>query len=215
MKAPAPLRSSLERDLKPARPLARPGVRALAVVPLAAAIVVGVPALHAFRADVAVIGFLRAWGFSIGQAVAGCTIVALALRESVPGRGLSRLALAATVVVGLALPLVVLLLTTSNFSVGAVDHAAWEGFVCFRTSALAAVPALLFAAALAARALPLRPAAAGALYGLGTGLMSDAGLRLYCDYSTLGHMVFGHVGAVAGVTVAGAALATFIQWIRE
>ena len=83
-----------------------------------------------------------------------------------------------------------------------------EGFACFRTSALAALPALVFAGLLAARALPLRPLAAGALYGLGAGLMSDAGLRLYCDYSVLSHVLFAHMGAVAGVTIAGAVLAS-------
>lgn len=215
MSVPPDLRAAIERDLKPARPLARPAVRALVLVPIAIAIVIGVPSVYAFRPDMAVIGFVRAWGFSIGQAVAGCTIVAVALRESVPGRALSRVALAAIIGLGIALPAAVLLLTTSTFTVGPADHAAWEGFVCFRTSALAALPALLFAGALAARAFPVRPAVAGALYGLGAGLMSDAGLRLYCDYSVVTHVVFSHMGAVAGVTLAGAALASIIQRIRQ
>jgi hypothetical protein len=178
MKAPAPLRTRIERDLKPARPLARPAIRALALVPFAIAIVIGIPALHAFRPDMTIIGFIRAWGFSIGQAAAGCIIVAVALRESIPGRALSRVALATTIVLGIALPALVLLLTTSTFTIGPTDHAVAEGFACFRTSALAALPALVFAGMLAARALPLRPLAAGARYGLGAGLMSDAGLRL-------------------------------------
>jgi hypothetical protein len=215
MNAPPDLRAAIERDLKPARPLAAPGRRALALVPIAVAIVIGVPALYAFRPDLSIIGFVRAWGFSIGQAAAGCTIVAAALRESIPGRTLSRKALAATIAVGIALPAAVLLLTTSSFDVGPADHAAWEGFVCFRTSALAALPALVFASALAARAFPVRPAAAGALYGLGAGLMSDAGLRLYCDYSVVTHVVFSHMGAVVGVTLAGAALASIVQRVRR
>jgi hypothetical protein len=215
MSVPPDLRAAIERDLKRARPLARPSVRALVLVPVALAMVIGIPAVYAFRPDMAVLGFIRAWGFSIGQAVAGCTIVAVALRESIPGRALSRLALAAIIAGGIALPAVVLLLSTSSFTIGPADHAAWEGFVCFRTSALAALPALLFAGALAARALPLRPAAAGALYGLGAGLMSDAGLRLYCDYSVVTHLLFSHMGAVAGVTLAGAGLASVIQWIRK
>ena len=44
------------------------------------------------------------------------------------------------------------------------------------------MPALIVAALLAARAFPLRPGVAGALYGLGCGLIADAGLRLYCEY---------------------------------
>jgi len=215
MKAPDSLRTAIARDLTPARPLARPSIRALALVPFAIAIVIGIPALHVFRPDMTVIGFIRAWGFSIGQAAAGCIIVAVALRESVPGRTLSRAALATTIGLGIALPAIVLLLTTSTFTIGPADHAVAEGFACFRTSALAALPALVFAALLAARALPLRPVVAGALYGLGAGLMSDAGLRLYCDYSMLSHVLFAHMGAVAGVSIAGAALGSAIQWIRR
>lgn len=215
MKAPAPLRTAIERDLRPARPLARPAIRALALVPFAVAIVVGIPALHAFRPDITIIGFIRAWGFSIGQAAAGCTIVAVALRESIPGRTLSRVALATTIALGIALPALVLLLTTSTFTIGPTDHAVAEGFACFRTSALAALPALVFAGLLAARALPLRPLAAGALYGLGAGLMSDAGLRLYCDYSVLSHVLFAHMGAVVGMSIAGAVLASVIQRTRR
>jgi hypothetical protein len=215
MKAPTLLRNAIERDLKPARPLPRPAIRALALVPCAIAIVVGIPALHAFRPDMTVIGFLRAWGFSIGQAAAGCTIVAVALRESIPGRMLSRRSLAMIIALGFALPAIVLLLTTSTFTIGPYDHVLSEGVACFRTSALAALPALVCAGLLAARALPLRPVAAGALYGLGAGLMSDAGLRLYCDYSVLSHVLFAHMGAVAGVTLAGAALASIIQRVRR
>lgn len=215
MSVPPDLRARIERDLKPTRPLARPAIRALVLVPVAIAIVIGVPAVYAFRPDMAIMGFVRAWGFSIGQAAAGCTIIAVALRESVPGRALSRTALAGIIALGLALPAAVLLLTTSTFTVGPADHAAWEGFVCFRTSALAALPALFFAGALAARAFPIRPAVAGALYGLGAGLMSDAGLRLYCDYSVVTHLLFSHMGAVAGVTLAGAGLASVIQWSRR
>ncbi len=116
--APPSLRDAVQRDLRPTRPLRSPSVRVLALVPLAAAIVVAVPALHFFRPDMRAIGFLRAWGFSIGQAFAGLVIVCLALRESIPGRALSRRALAWTVAGGLALPFVLLLLTASTFDIG-------------------------------------------------------------------------------------------------
>ncbi len=60
---PPSLRDAVARDLRPTRPLKPPAVRALALLPLAVAIVVAVPALHFFRPDMRVIGFLRAWGF--------------------------------------------------------------------------------------------------------------------------------------------------------
>ncbi len=132
-------------------------------------------------------------------------IVAAALRESIPGRGLSRTALTLTIAGGLALPVVLLVLTATRFDVGLdAGEMFEEGASCFRISALAALPALLVAAWLAARALPIRPAVAGLLYGLGCGLVADAGLRLYCNYTTPLHVIFGHGGAVVSVALAGA-----------
>jgi hypothetical protein len=208
MTAPRGLRDVVARDLKPVRPLRPPLVRALALVPLTVAIVVAVPALHFFRMDMAAIGFVRAWGFSIGQAVAGIVIVVAALREAIPGRSLPGAAVAAIVACGLLIPAALLLLTSSRFDIGPAPGQAWaDGIGCFRVSATAAVPALMVAAFLAARALPLRPSVTGALYGLGGGLIADAGLRLYCEYSQPAHVVLAHGGAIAASMVAGIALA--------
>ncbi|HEY2150815.1 MAG TPA: NrsF family protein [Vicinamibacterales bacterium] len=205
---PPSLRNAIKRDLRPTRPLKPPAVRALALLPLSVAIVIAVPALHFFRPDMGIIGVVRAWGFSAGQAIAGLVIVAAALRESIPGRSLSRSTLTWTLAGGLLIPFVLLLLTTSSFDIGPAPGDGWvEGAACFRISALAAVPALLVAAFLAARAYPLRPLVAGALYGLGCGLVADAGLRLYCDYSAPLHVLFAHGGAVVSVTLAGALMA--------
>jgi hypothetical protein len=216
MPTPKPLRDIVERDLKPTRPLRRPWARALVLVPIAAALVAGIPLLHAFRGDMDAIGFVRAWGFSIAQAVGGLIVIALALRESIPGRALANGTVGTTIVCGLALPMCVVVLTSSRFDVGPSPGLALaEGAACFRTSALAAVPAIIIAAILAARAFPLRPGIAGALYGLGAGLMADAGLRLYCDYSMPSHVLFAHGGAVAASMAAGALVATTIARPRS
>ena len=42
------------------------------------------------------------------------------------------------------------------------------------------------------RAFPLRPRIAGALYGLGAGLMADAGWRLFCHFSNPAHVFGAH-----------------------
>ncbi|HEX3703719.1 MAG TPA: NrsF family protein [Vicinamibacterales bacterium] len=211
MPAPKPLRDAIERDLKSTRPLRRPSTRALALAPVAAAILVGVPLLHAFRGDMDVLGFVRAWGFSIAQTVLGLVVIALALRESIPGRSLAAGTVATTVVSGLALPMVLVVMTSSRFDIGPGPGLALvDGAACFKTSALAAVPAIIVAAILAARAFPLRPGIAGGLYGLGAGLMADAGLRLYCDYSVPSHVLFAHGGAVAASMVAGACVAIVV-----
>jgi hypothetical protein len=212
MSAPNDLRDAIARDLRPTRPLRPPLVRALVLIPLAAAIVLSVPGLRFFRSDMYAIGLLRAWGFSFGQALAGLVIVAAALRESIPGRGLSRRAISATFVVGLAIPFVLLVATASAFDIGPqAGHEIEEGIACFRVSAISAIPALIAAAILAARALPLRPALAGALYGLGCGLIADAGLRLYCEYTAPEHVLFGHGGAILAAMVFGAVVAKTIR----
>ena len=208
---PPSLRDAVTGDLRPTRPLKPPSVRALVLIPIAVAIVLAVPGLHFFRSDMGAIGFLKAWGFSFGQALAGLVIVAVALRESIPGRGLSRGAIAATIVVGLAIPAALLLLTASTFDIGpAPGRALEEGAVCFRVSALSAVPALVAAAILAARAFPVRPALAGALYGLGCGLVGDAGLRLYCEFTVPQHVLLAHGGAILVAMFVGAVVATLV-----
>jgi hypothetical protein len=209
MTSPRPLRDAIERDLKPAPPLRPPSTRALALVPIAAAILVGLPLTHAFRPDIPIVGFVRTWGFSIAQTIGGLVVIALALRESVPGRALSSGTVGTTVVCGLALPMFLVVLTSSRFDIGPGPGLGLaEGLACFKTSAMAAVPAIILAAILAARAFPLRPGIAGALYGLGAGLIADAGLRLYCDYSLPSHVLFAHGGAVGASMIAGAFVAT-------
>jgi hypothetical protein len=209
--APPDLRARVARDLAPARPLRSPFVRTLVLVPFAVAVVILIPALHFFRSDMAAIGFVRAWGFSIGQAIAGLVIVAAALREAIPGRSLSRTVVAIIIACGLAIPAVLLALTAGSFDMGPGPGRAWvEGIGCFRVSAIAALPALMIAAFLAARAFPMRPSLAGALYGLGAGLIADAGLRLYCEYSQPEHVILAHGGAIAASIVAGVVLARII-----
>jgi len=206
------MREAIARDLEPVRPLWRPSVRALTLAPLAVAIVLAVPALHFFRSDLRAIGFVRAWGFSIGQAIAGIVIVAAALRDAIPGRALPRTIVALIAACGLMMPAALLMLTAASFDVGpAPGRAIVEGIGCFRVSAVAALPALLVASFLAARAFPARPTVAGALYGLGGGLIADAGLRLYCEYSQPEHVLLAHGGAIVASIAAGVALA----WITR
>ncbi len=202
MSAPDPLRRAVARDLRPVRPLAPPFRRALLLVPLALAIVAAVPLLNFFRSDMKALGVFGSWGLSVGEAFAGVLVVGLALRESVPGRLLSGTAIALTVICGLTLPYAVMAATAKSFQIG--SGAGWADAVnCFLTSVLAAVPALVVSAALAFRALPVRPATAGALFGLGSGLVGDAGLRLFCEFTVPSHFFGAHDGAVAAVVMAG------------
>lgn len=202
------VRAVVARDLQPVRPLLPPFRRALTLLPLAVVTVAAVPVLHFFRSDVSRLGWFGSWGLSLAEAVAGVTIVALALRESIPGRMLSRVAVIATFAAGLALPFAILAATAQSYTIGAPRGSEWsDAVVCFRTSATSAIPALLVSAALVFRALPLRPAITGALYGLGSGIIADAGLRLFCEFTVPSHVVGAHGGAILAVVVGGVVIA--------
>jgi len=215
MSAPADLRDLIARDLAPARPLAPPSTRALALLPIAAVVVASVPLLHELRPDLASIGVLRAFGFSIVQAIAGIAIVAAALRESVPGRQWTVRQVSLLIAGGIALAALLPGLAASAFDVAPGAHsAAAVGVSCFRTSAVAALPALMASAILSARAFPLRPAVAGALYGLGCGLIADAGLRLWCEFSAPEHVLVAHVGAVVVAMAFGAIVSSYASFMN-
>jgi hypothetical protein len=157
------------------------------------------------------LGLLRGWGLSFLESLAGIVVVGLALRESIPGRALSRVSLAAAFVLGLAVPFAIMAVTAKSFSIGPAEFNLGDSVVCFRTSFAAAIPTMLVATLLVARALPLRPGVAGALYGLGCGLVADAGLRLYCEFTVPSHFVTAHAGAVVLALGAGAVLGSVIQ----
>ncbi len=214
-RVPAELLSAVRRDLKPVRPLPPPGRRALALLPVALALLAGLPAFWGWRNNFAALGVGLAWGLSALQAFAGLLIAGLALREAVPGRELSAAAVGWTAAAGAALFVALTLVTEHEVPLpvppGVWVRYAWE---CFGMAALGSVPALAVVAWLASRALPTRPAVAGALYGLGAGLMADAGVRLFCRVSDPGHVLVAHGGAILFLVLLGALAATAVERVR-
>ena len=167
------------------------------------AIVLSVPACASSARTCRAIGFIKAWGFSFGQALAGLVIVAVALRESIPGRGLSRRAIArrrdrAGDSVRAA--------RCHDVGVGrraGAGHGLEEGIGCFRVSAISADSG-------ADRGGVSRRARAAAAAGAGrralwSGLRSDRGRRdaPVLRVSKRSHVVFGHGGAIVGAIAAG------------
>ena len=75
--------------------------------------------------------------------------------------------------------------------------------MCFAGSAATALPVVALASVLASRAYPIRPAVAGALIGLGAGLMADAGWRIFCHFSEPAHVLSAHLAAVLMSTAIG------------
>ena len=201
---PSELRARLAADYQPVRALRSPWTRALGVLPLGLMALLAAPIVFDIRQDATRLGWIGLWGFSLLQSAIGFAVVAAALRDSVPGRGWSRRAL----VLWLTLPIVAIVaVTMTSWQVSPVLlRGPWWAVLgmCFSGSAATAMPAVALGSVLAARAYPTRPALAGALIGLGAGLMADAGWRIFCHFSEPAHVLSAHLAAVVMSAVIGA-----------
>ena len=199
-RVPAPLEAAIRNDLRPVQPLAPPVRRAAWTVPLAALTLVAATLVFGLRGDAPRLGWTLTWGASALQTLLALALVALALREAVPGRGMrpASLLLAAAAVLGFSTALT---LRTWSISPTVIERLspAFVAGICVTGTVVSAVPLLAIAALLAARAFVVRPWSAGLLYGLGAGLGADAGWRLFCHYSDPAHVFPAHTAAVAAV----------------
>lgn len=192
-RAPDSLRVRIGRDLAPVSALPPPARRALPLLPVAAALLFASVAAFGLRGDAPALGGLLTWGASIAEACLGLLICAAALRESVPGTTLTRRALAAlSAAAVLAITLITWLTWLGSQTRVAPQAVTWVWGVCLGATVSTALPPLALAGWLVARAFPLRPAIAGALCGLGAGLMADAGWRLFCHFSDPLHVFGSH-----------------------
>ena len=208
---PAALLSMVKRDLIPIRPLASPSRRALALLPIGLILFAGMPAFWHWQAHVKLAPWAW-WGVSELEMGLSLIILAAAFREAVPGRELSGRKLATLITMACA--------GFVLFNAGAQPppptsahswmHWVWE---CIYMTISFSIPALAAPAWLVARALPNRPALAGALCGMGVGIMADAGLRLFCgDGGT--HLIVAHGGAIVLLVMLGAICATLVESIK-
>ena len=209
--APPHLRAAIEADLRAVSPLPPPLVRAGWVAPIGVLLLCAAAMVFGVRRDAVRLGLMLTWGASSIEMALGLALVAAALREAIPGTTLSRRALA--MAFGSALVAVVAITfmtwTVSPFRLGR-DPRLFVWRICFGATVVSALPALIVSAWLVARAYPLRPALAGALYGLGAGLMADAGWRIFCHFSDPAHVFGAHLAAVAVTTLLGALTATLL-----
>jgi hypothetical protein len=208
------LRSVILADLRPVRRLHSPIRRALAIVPLGLVLLVAAPAVFDFR-DLAALGLTWSWGASIVQLAGGIALIALSLREAVPGREWSSAGAWSAAAAVVALFLVV---TGGSWWASPVVLArAWWtiGVMCAAGSAVSALPAVVLSSLLIVRAFPLHPARSGVLAGFGSGLLADAGWRLFCHFSEPAHVVAAHLGGIGVAATAGAALTTWLSRDRS
>ncbi len=209
---PPALRSAVARTLTPVTPLASPARRAALLLPVAAVLLVGVPFAWSLRDDATAVGTLRLFGGSLVQVAVGIFTVSVALAEAVPGRlGGLRRTLGATLL-GLAV-VVGLTLATFLASPTHVPPTAASAYarVCFTHPFLIGLVPLGVALVLIARGLATRPILAGAIAGLGAGLLTDSSWRLFCEVSDPAHVLTAHAGAVVALALTGAAAGAFLR----
>ena len=213
---PAALVSHVRGNLDPVRALASPSRRLLALAPLAALLLLGPPLYWGWRTNLALLPGWTSFGLSLVESVAGAALLGLALRQAVPGLAVARrwilLALAGAAAIFTTVSLITAQMLPTPLHVPAAwSRLAWE---CVGMELLFAVPSLAISAWLVARALPTRPAFTGAAYGMAVGLMTDAGVRLFCWIDTPSHVFAAHGGAVLLGAAGGAAIAAAIERIK-
>ena len=200
------LRARLQHEYAAIQPLPSPWMRALWVLPLAAVTVAAAPAAFEVRADATQLGWTLGWGASLLQVALGFAIIAASLRESVPGRGWSRGAIALWLTLPVALVVVVTFASWESSRI-LLQRGWWVvAGVCFAGSAASALPVVALASVLTARAYPTRPAITGAMLGAGAGLMADAGWRMFCHFTEPSHVLSAHLGGVVLSVAVGALL---------
>jgi hypothetical protein len=206
------LRAAIAGDLRPVTPLPPPIVRAAWVAPLGVVLLFAAALVFGVRRDFVRLGFALTWGASAAETMLGLVLIVAALREAIPGTTLSRRAIGSTFAAAMASVAIITVITwwTSPISVmrGREVYIAW---LCFAGTLLSAVPPLAVSAWLVRRAFPLRPALAGALYGLGSGLLADAGWRIFCHFSDPAHVFPAHLLAVIVATGLGALVASHLR----
>jgi hypothetical protein len=173
-------------------------------MPLAVFTLFAASRIFSLRGDAPVLGWALTWGTSTLQTVVAIALIALALRDAVPGRSLRGgvVMLAVGAVAGLS---AVVTLRTWSISPTTIETLSpvVVGEICFTGILVAALPLLVASAVLAHRAFIIRPWSSGALYGLGAGLGADAGWRLFCHFSDPAHVFPTHTGALLAVVLLG------------
>ena len=146
------------------------------------------------------------------EMIVGVAVIVLALHESVPGRTWSTRALVGAVA-GTALLWAATTFGAWQASPVTLSRHWWTiAAICAACSAITALPAVVLSAVLVAHAYPVRPHVAGALAGLGAGLMADAGWRPIADVRQ-GDLLVAHLGGV--MLAASAGMVMTVQLVRR
>ena len=208
-------RQEIVGSLTPVRPLPSPARRVWMLVPLGLLLSITAPLLAGQRGDLGAYAPLVTWGLTGLQSLLGLWLLALGLREAVPGQNVSWRALAFAAVLTALLVGGVTVMTNTASATIVPPGREWQYWAeCVAWPLAMGAPFMLIATLMAVRAFPTRPAIAGALCGMSAGVLSDAGWRLSCWISEPIHIVGSHGLAMLGLAAAGSILAIFADFSR-
>ena len=209
------IRGIVARDLAPVRPLLAPGTRLLLMLPVALFVAAAAPYLSA-RGHIERLGEPGAWGLSVLEWVIGLVMMGIALRQAVPGCGIpARVAAAAAGAAGVLVVVVIFATDAMQSTVVPPGMAFRYWYECVLGPMIVASPLLVATVALAMRAFPTHPAAAGGLAGFSAGIVTDAGWRLTCSVSAPSHVLASHALAIAVMAGVGALAAAVLDCVRS
>lgn len=207
---PPILRHEIAGSLRPVTPIGSPTRRAARFALVCAGVLGLVVLVWGASRRLLPPGLLGAgWVLQTATAV---LVLTAAIRESMPGRLLSPLQLAAV--------LLAVLLVQAFWTAGWFAVAPWSPpprlhgrvlRVCLSREYLLGLVPLAIAGAWLRRGLTPRPAIAGGLAGLASGLAVESSWRVYCAVTTPEHTLAGHMGAIALLAVTGALAGSLIN----
>ena len=201
---PDVLRSSIESDLHPVRPLPSPWRRALLVVVVTGTVAALALAMIPVRSDMDQIPGWLGWGCSFLELAMGLFLVCLALREAVPGSGTPTGAATGFLAAGMLLQMLVGIATWLHSPGEQINgDGVARGVGCLMHDSTMALPTFVVTAWLIVRALPLRAPMAGMLGGAGAAISADAIIHLLCPFSSPAHVLVWHTGVIVLFMVLG------------
>jgi hypothetical protein len=201
----------------PVRPLRSPLERAVLLSILAVGLGALVLLATSLRTDLGKVPWAVAYGPALLELLAGAGVYWLAMRWSVPGSGerYSRSSILLAMAIGLALAAAFAAphLVARDHPGLCVGSAPGMGLPCTGWQLLIAIPIFLVSLWFILRGAAVSSVLAGALAGLGAGLLSDAAIHLHCPAVDPSHTVTWHLGAVALLAAVGALIGKLLpKW---
>lgn len=206
------LKSRIEPDLAPVRPLPPPGSQALWLLALWVLLGAGVLLALGPRSDVNVLGASRSIGFSLVEVAVCFWLVRFSLRSSIPAMSGSLWTAVAGVAMASCIHLVLswAALDRNDLSPPHGEELR-DGLRCFASIIVLALAPLVIGGVLLVRGLLTRYALPFVLMGFACGLAAEATWRLHCPYSGWAHVLPFHSGALLLPMLLAVAVALFVR----